>query len=216
NFNADGTYTTAMIHNQWDCQTIASPQNVGNGVEYGIFTWNQATGAIQLPAKAVIDTNGGCGFSDPGGENFGGSVTRVGNTIEIRESPGGPLIATAPAVESVPDTLVGGWVREAGNGTLLVFHADGTFLYVDPQSANLDPNNLYGQERGCYSTSGGSVTFTIDAACEPDGLASYDLNSAGGFLSVPAVTSLTVPYTVTGDTLAFNGSTITFKRTHPN
>ena len=202
-----------MIHNQWGCGTTASPQNVGNGIEYGVFKWTQSSGAFQLPTKAAIDTNGGCGLSDPGGTDFVGFITRVGNTIEVRETAGGPLLGTGTAVESTPNTLVGGWTREAGNGTLLVLHADGTFLYADPQSANLHPS-FYGQERGCYSASATQITFTIDAACQPDGLASYDLNFSGGLVAPPPVPSATLPFTLAGDTLTFNG--IVYKRTQPN
>jgi hypothetical protein len=207
-----------MIHNQWDCQTSASPQNIGNGVEYGVFNWNPATGLFQLPVDAVVDTNGSCGFSSPGGNGFGGFLTRVGNTIEVRETAGGPLVATAAAVESTANALVGAWVREANNGSLLVFGSDNRFLYVETQSAGLYPNG-YGQERGCYSAPAapattGQVAVDIGPGCRPDGLASYDMNSFGGLLNVPAVTLAFYNFTVFGDSLTFNG--VPYKRSKPN
>lgn len=215
NFNADGTYTTAMIHNDWAC---GGPRN-GNGVEYGVFRWTPATGEFLIPAPAAIDTNDECGFYSEG-DSFSGFITRVGNAIEIRLTQNGPVLATVPAVQSNPGTLVGAWVREAGNGSLLVFHADGTYLHVETQTYfpnQPSPTGLNGQERGCYTASApttGTVTVTIDADCRPDDLASYDLSPGGGLLSAPLVKARSYAFDLSGDTLNFNG--VVFKRTHPN
>src|SRR5262249_26025753 len=57
NFNADGTLTVVLASNDPDCG-----DRQGNGIEYGAFSWNQATGAVHLFDPPSIDTNGGCGF----------------------------------------------------------------------------------------------------------------------------------------------------------
>jgi hypothetical protein len=63
------------------------------------------------------------------------------------------------------------------------------------------------------------VTLTIEAACQPDGFAAYDLNNAlngaGGMFRAGAATTLSLPYTLeVDDTLSFFGRR--FTRTTPN
>jgi hypothetical protein len=216
NFNADGTFTTVMVHNDPDCNTTDDTRN-GNGVEYGFFSWDQATDAFAVPAAPVVDTNGGCGFADSGDfqDSFAGFVSRVGDGIELREPPGGgaPLF-TAPAVESVARSLVGAFVPEANNGMLLVFQSDGTFLWVETQLNGSFPLG-YGQERGCYTVSGSTVMLSLNASCRPDGFDAYDFNGASGLF--PNGVTLTGPWPFTfddPDTLRMFG--LVFKRTHPN
>jgi large repetitive protein len=215
NFNADGTFTTALIHNSTDCDTTNDTRQ-GNGAEYGIFTWDDSTGAFNLPVAPAVDTNGSCGFANPGdlSAGFGGTISRVGSTIELREIAGGPVIVTASAVESNPGSLVGAFVPEGNNGTLLVFHSDGTFLFAETQLLGLFPLG-YGQERGCYAASGSVVTMTLDASCRPDGFDAYDLNGNGGIFPSGVTSTLPLPFTFNdADTLVFLGNV--FKRTQPN
>jgi hypothetical protein len=216
NFNSDGTYTTALIHNDADCNIAGDVRN-GNGVEYGVFSWDDSTGVLELVGAAAVDTNGDCGFHDNGDLH----VTRVGNAVEIREFAGGPPVATASAVDSVAGTLVGAWIPEANNGELLVFDADGAFVWAETQEYIGLPGAAfhYGQERGCYAVNGSVVTLTIDATCRPDGFAAYDLNNApngaGGMFRAGAATALTLPFTLeVDDTLSFFGRR--FTRTSPN
>jgi hypothetical protein len=211
NFNADGTFTTALIHNGSDCNTATDTRN-GNGVEYGAFSWNQSTGVVQL--GTAIDTNGACGLVDSTDSSRNiGVISRVGDTIVGRDSPGAQVAFTATAVESDPASLVGAFVPEANNGWLLVFHSDGTFLWAETQTQGLFPVG-YGQERGCYTVSGGTVTLTIDSGCRPDGFAAYDLNGFGGQLPL-GVTSITRGFTLNDpNTLTISGRVL--KRTRPN
>lgn len=215
NFNADGTFTTALIHNSEDCDTT-NDRRQGNGVEYGIFSWDDSTDAFDLPASPVVDTNGSCGFASPGdlSGGFGGTISRVGATIELREAAGGPVIVTASAVDSNPGSLIGAFMPDGNNGTLLVFHSDGTFLFADTQLIALFPLG-YGQERGCYTLSGSAVTMTLDASCRPDGFDAYDLNGNGGIFPSGVTTTLPLSFTFNdADTLVFLGNV--FKRTQPN
>jgi hypothetical protein len=141
-------------------------------------------------------------------------VTRVNNTIEVRETPGGPLAGSATAVESNAGTVVGGWVAEAGNGVLAVFHADGTFMWADTQLVFNFPAG-YGAERGCYTVAGGTMTFTIAPTCQPDGLDAYDDNGLGFVFPVGVKTAGPVPFTLNDpNTLTIFGRV--FKRTAPN
>jgi hypothetical protein len=167
----------------------------------------------------VIDTNDGCGFWDPGTPPATPAFyfTRPNNnTIELRETAGGPILGTGVAVESTAGSLVGGWAPEAENGDLVVFHADGTFVWIDVQQPNLlGPPATYGQERGCYTASGGLLTLTVDTSCKPDGVAAYDFNGEGGLFRAAVKTISGVPYTLNdANTLTAFGRV--FKRTVPN
>jgi hypothetical protein len=234
-FNANGTLTTVFIHRDPDPEnedpladcSAADPlitQRNGNGIEYGIFNWDQATSSIALVATPQVDTNGDCGFWEPDEipPDPWGIAQRVGNTIQLSSPPGDPdpFSATATAVESVAGSIVGGWVPDANNGMLLVFHADGTFLFVETQHGFLPPSS-YGQERGCYTVSNpnSTITLTISPACRPDGFASYDLNAAGGAFPNGIPNTFTTvgpaPFTMPdANTLEFQGRV--FKRTQPN
>lgn len=215
NFNTDGSFTNALIHDSEDCNAGSDTRD-GNGVEYGAYTWNQATGAFALPAPPVVDTNGECGFANSGDfpDSFSGFIARVGQTIVLRETAGGPVLVTASAVESNPGTLVGAFGTEDNTGVLLVFHSDGTFLWAETQFNSLFPLG-FGQERGCYSVAGSSITLTIDASCRPDGFDAYDLNGNGGLLPIGVTTSAPLPFTLNdANTLTFLGNV--FKRTQPN
>jgi hypothetical protein len=213
-FNADGTFTTALVHNDSTCNTATDTRN-GNGVEYGVFNWNQTTTVFSLLAPPVVDTNGQCGFADA--EDFSRSVNNVpisrsGNTIAFN---GGDGLLTFTAVESDPLTLVGAFVPEVSNGVLLVFHADGTFLNVETQGRGAFGFNS--QERGCYSISGTAVTFTIGGTCRPDGFASYDFNGPYGIGSFGGSATTVGPWPFTIDsatTITLNG--VKYKRTQPN
>jgi hypothetical protein len=205
NFNADGTLTVASMQNEDDCGT-----RDGNGVEYGLFTWNQTTSAF-TPVAAAVDTNGGCGVYDDENfaDSFRGTLTRTGNSLIITD--GAEVFGTATAVESTPGTLVGGFVTQ-GNGVLLVLHSDGTFLFAETQSRL--PGPASGQERGCYTISGAEITFNIQAACRPDGVAASDLNGPYGIFQA-GMTAGPMPFTIDdANTVTIGG--VVYKRTQPN
>jgi hypothetical protein len=215
NFNPNGTFTTALVHNDTSCNTGSDARN-GNGVEYGVFNWKQSTGTLSFPVGAVVDTNGSCGLhGDPAQALQTFNVKRVGNGIELRETATGPLLGTATAVESDPTSLVGAFVPiGASDGELLVFHSDGTFLFAEVQQTGLYPLG-YGQERGCYSVSGSTVVLTVDASCRPDGQAALDLNLFGGLFAAGLTTTTSTPFTIVdADTISIFGGL--WKRTRPN
>jgi hypothetical protein len=209
NFNSNGTFTTALIQNDADCGGTRN----GNGVEYGVFTWNQATGAFHPVIAAAVDTNGGCGLVDDGNfaDSFNGTLTRVGNTLVGTD--GGQTVFTATAVESNPASLVGGFINEADNGILLVLHSDGTFLFAETQSRIVGPTN--GQERGCYTISGANITFSIASTCTPDGFPARDLNGPYGIFGTGVTSVGPMPFTIDNATTVTIGGAV-YKRTQPN
>ena len=215
NFSTNGTFTTSLMIGDVACNTTSSRLHtgLGNGVEYGIFTWNQSTSLLSVVNQPRVDSNGKCGFADPEDSTarYNGPLLRAGNTIVIQRN--GSAV-TFTAVDSNPATLVGGFVPEANNGTLLVFHPDGTFSFSETQRRG-GPGNF--QERGCYTVTGATVLLTVDNSCRPDGFRSYDLNGGYGLgffnSSTPSVGPL--PFTIDSPTaLTLNG--VTYRRTQPN
>ena len=214
-FNADGTFTTALIHNSPDCNAGNDTRN-GNGVEYGDSPGTSRPARSSCRSQPVVDTNGGCGFGDASdfSNSFSGFISRVGQTIVLRETAGGPVMVTATAVESNPGSLVGAFVPDANNG-----HAAGLSFGRHVPVCGDAADGLfplgYGQERGCYSVSGSVVTMTFDASCRPDGLDAYDLNGDGGIFPSGVTSTSPLPFTLNdANTLAFLGNV--FKRTQPN
>jgi hypothetical protein len=182
NFNADGTFTTALTLKDSTCNTATDSGN-GNGVEYGAFSWNSTTNGVTLPASAVaVDTSGSCGFYN-GGVPLSGIVVQKGlGTITVTAG-GAPVTLTAIASPNPTSSVVGAFVPEAGNGLLLVLHDDNTFMFAETQGG---AGRFSTQERGCYSVSGAQITFLVDASCRPDGFDAYDFNGPYGLGPFPA------------------------------
>jgi hypothetical protein len=195
NFNADGTFTTVLALRDSTCNTATDTRN-GNGVEYGTFTWNSTTNALTLPAPVAVDTNGKCGFSNSGTALPNMSVVKGAGSITVTAGPD-PAQLTAIAAPNPTTSVVGAYVPEAGNGLLLVLHADNTFMVAETQGRGAVSFNS--QERGCYSVAGSQITFVIDSLCKPDGFDSYDFNGPYGFGPFPAApTSGPWPFTLEG------------------
>ena len=215
NFNADGTFTTSLTLNDVGCD---SPPYVtrGNGLEYGVYSWDPATTRLTVARPPTLDTNGKCGFYDAETHrNNDNALVFADGTVTV------PIIdatATFTAVESDPTSLVGAYVPEANNGTLLVFHADGTFTFVETQR-RAGPDFLNGPERGCYSiVDTGALMLSINPSCRPDGFASYDHAGASGLIESSGDSrniTRTLPFTrVSADVLRLNG--VTYRRTRLN
>jgi hypothetical protein len=211
NFNADGTFTTSLMPSERACNPSNSVGSRG-GLEHGVYTWDAATTILSVPRTPVLDTNGRCGFFDfEELSSNDGSLVTTGDTITVQRND---TAVTYTAVESDPASLVGAFVPEANNGTLLVFHADGTFAFVETQR-RAAPLFLNGQERGCYTVSEETVELTIGVDCEPDGFVSYDYAGASGLVE-PAYDSETfsrrLPFTlVSSEVLRLNG--VIYRRT---
>lgn len=213
NFNADGTFTTSLVLIDSDCDPN-SPLLGGVGVEYGVYNWDSSSMVMSVPDWPLLDTNDACGFYDSVElSSYDAPLLIADNTVTIQRSDG-PV--TFSAVESDPTTLVGAFVPEANNGTLLVFHADGTFTFVETQRRGGAPF-LNGQERGCYTVSDATVELAIGDDCSPDGFASYDYAAASGLLEpVGGSTNFnrSLPFTFNSpDELTLDG--VRYRRTRP-
>lgn len=199
-FWPDGTYTLATRVNDPSCGA-----SNGNGVEYGVYNWNAATGAFTIRTGAV-DTNGSCGIWDPTASpatGFNGTLTKAGATITLTDSDG-PIVLTA--VSSTPSTLIGSFTFSAGNdGSFVTFLSDGTYILVEVQAYQLAVGSV-GFERGCYASTGSSFTPTLAAGCLPDGQSALDLNGVAGLSTAQGVP---IPYVITGpNTITVDGDVL--------
>lgn len=212
NFNADGTFTTSLLSDDRAC---GSAVLAGFGVEYGVYTWDASATAFSALFPMVMDNNGKCGLFDSDALSGDGRLLAVADdSISVQRNDGAVTFA---AVDSDPASLVGAFVPEANNGTVLIFHADGTFTFVETQR-RAGPLFLNGQERGCYVVSDTSVVLTIGDTCRPDGFRSYDYAGASGLMEPNTTREDAIrryPFTlVSPDTLRFND--VTYRRTRPN
>jgi hypothetical protein len=69
---ADGVYIYGSVENDDHCGN-----NKGNGVEYGVYTYDQASGDFAI-RSAVVDTNGDCGVWHNGSQ-FDGTLAVTGS-----------------------------------------------------------------------------------------------------------------------------------------
>lgn len=211
NFNADGTFTNSSMFVDPSC----GPRLLdGRGVEYGVYSWDDVTTVLSVPSVPLLDSNARCGFYDFDDLSSNDiPLTVSADTLTVQRAAG-PVTFTA--VESDPNSLVGAFVPEANNGTLLVFHADGTFTFVETQRI-AGPTFLNGQERGCYAIDGSNLLLTLSGECTPDGFPSYDDAAASGlvepsYTSAPSTQSL--PFSlVSPDVLRLND--VIYRRTRP-
>lgn len=135
-FLADGRYYLST-------DSTNDPQHTG--VEWGTWSWNEATGLVT--AHAVGDTNGDWGLaSDIDGDVYV-DITGTTATVTQPDSAQGES-ETRPRVTHVPGSIVGAWFLDSGYSQASVaFFADGTyFLGV----AGTDAAET-GVERGTYS-----------------------------------------------------------------
>lgn len=185
----DGTYVFASRRDDASC----GPSN-GNGVEYGVYTWNATTHAFSVLTGA-IDTNGGCGLWDNGSTppmGLNGTLTRSGDTLTLTTTDGSYVLT---AVTSTASTLIGSWTQAGDvDGGFLVFHPDNTYLHVQIQ-AGMGAGFPPGYERGCYVATGSSITFSLAAPCAPDGAPPLDLNGSAG---ASGVLDTAIPFVITG------------------
>ena len=100
---------------------------------------------------------------------------------------------------SDPATLVGAFTRADGtDGSYVVFQADGTYLYVDPQNSG-SLGGTQGYERGCYTVAGATFTVSFAPTCRPNGFPALDGNGTNGFSSRNGAA---IAFTITSATTA--------------
>jgi hypothetical protein len=201
-FWPDGTYAFASRSDDASCGL-----SNGNGVEYGAYRWNATTNAFAI-LSGTVDSNGGCGVWDNSvtpQEGLTGTLVRSGSTLTLT-TPDGAFVLTA--VTSTASTIIGSF-GQAGDkdGGFVVLLPDNTYLQVQAQANNIGGTGIFvGYERGCYTSTSSTVTFSLSGACQPDGFPPLDTNGTAGLsdggLGVP------IPYVITGpNTITFGGDT---------
>ena len=208
-FFPDGTFIFALRSDDSSCSA-----NNGNGVEYGVYRWNQMTGAFAF-VSVPVDTNGDCGVYDAGFVNTTpgqDTLTKSGTTLSFDSVENGQhTLYTLTPVPSVDGTLTGAWSNSAHlgftvfDGTNAVLSATtGSVLIVGQGS--IPP----GIEHACYSinpgtSSAGSLNFDFSNTCMPSGFASpVDTNGPNNGLSFNSGTP--TPFAVSGDFLTVNAA----------
>ena len=198
----DGTYAYASRLDDASCGNTN-----GNGVEYGVYTWNQATGAFAFVTGAV-DVNGSCGMWDGAASTpvgLSGTLVKSGGTLTLTTSSRTMVLT---AVTSTPSTIVGSFQATAEpDGGFIVFLPDNTYLSVQVQANGpAGAGILSGYERGCYSSTGSAITLSLSASCLPEGFPALDRDgtagASNGSLGIPLSIAITGPNTITvgGDT----------------
>jgi hypothetical protein len=207
---SDGTYIFALHQDDPDCL-----DNDGNGIEYGVYNWNQATGEFAL-LTSPIDTNGECGLGNDGILSYGTLVKNVDGTLtgsffDTNES-GDQFEFIFTPVASVDGTITGSW---GDNQSFVVIRPDNTFLHATTKSALPQVTTTPGIEHGCYTLVGtpenGTLSFSLAATCVVnDPQTAVDTTGAStGFSALLAP----LPITVTGDNaVAFGGPITPFYR----
>lgn len=200
-FYPDGTYIFGIHSDDNGC----GPSN-GNGIEYGVYLWNQTTHAFVF-VNAVIDTNGECGIANDAAPSAGGTLiknadgTLTTDTLDTNGS-GAHTIATWAPVPSTAGTLIGSWGRN--NQFFNVYAADDTLFSADSRSLVQIPATSPGIEDGCYTLSGttadGSYTVNLSATCAVSGTqTAVDATGAASGFSFFGNQAWT--FSITGDTM---------------
>jgi environmental stress-induced protein Ves len=193
----DGTYSYASRLDDPSCSGTT-----GNGVEYGVYNYNASTGAFAFLTGAV-DTNGRCGvFNNEVSAQVGlsGTLVKSGSTLTLT-TPAQSLVFTA--VTSTAGGLIGSYQSAGLNtGEFIVLQTDNTYLVVSTQANGPAGNGMQvGYERGCFTSTVSTITFTLATSCKPDGADIIDTNGKAGLsdggLNVPLSYLVTGPNTLT-------------------
>jgi hypothetical protein len=201
-FWPDGTYAFASRSDDASC----GPSN-GNGVEYGAYRWNATTNAFAI-LSGTVDSNGGCGVWDNSvtpQEGLTGTLVRSGNTLTLT-TVDGTFVLTA--VTSTASTIIGSFVQAGDkDGGFVVLLPDNTYLQVQAQANNIGGTGIFvGYERGCYTSTSSTITFSLSASCQPDGFPALDTNGTAG-LSDGGL-GIAIPFVITGpNTMTVGGDT---------
>lgn len=199
----DGTYLfTSREDDPAEC-----PVNSGNGVEYGVYTFNATTKMLRFE-NAALDTNGNCGLMEASlpvrvvsGVVQNGSTKVITATMDV---DGTARAFTFTPVASATGQLLGAWT-----GTRLgfvVYRSDATFLFASAETSR--DASISGIEEACYAGvaptgSSGGITFNFASGCMPHGSPAVDTTGTGtglsGFGTVP------LDAVVSGDTLSVGG-----------
>lgn len=215
-FFPDGVFIYAGIENTNGCGN--SPD--GNGIEYGVYDYDAATGAFSIK-DVVVDTNGGCGVWH-NNSRFDGTLVvsgaGQGTVLSLTLSSGGDVLFLVPVL-SIPGQLFGSFADAYHRNFWLFLQASGggvnflnTETQADPGATSLD--RVAGLEYACGalagSPAGGTLSPDFSATClapAPGADGPVDTNGTAGLSNHAGAWE----FSVVGDALTsstFNGTRI--------
>jgi hypothetical protein len=215
---ADGVYIYGSVENNGpNCGNT----NGGNGVEYGVYSYNASTGAFTIKS-AVVDTNGGCGVWN-NGARYTGTLAKSGtgqSTVLTLTLPGGAGQFDLVPVASTAGQVIGSWGNQYHKTFFVFLPAGGTSVYSFFATSQADTGTTsIGQEAGveyaCGSATaltGGTYTPDFSVACQvpaPGQDGAVDTNGTAGLSNLGG----SAPFTVSTDTLSAGE---TWTRIKPN
>jgi hypothetical protein len=183
-FLKDGTYFVISSN-------VPANQTGTNGFERGFYTWNSATGVIQI--DTLVDTNGDHGISSDN-DRAGITATVVGDTLSVVVSPGDtPTLVRLPQdLDGFAGTWIMGDPTVNDNSRLFVFRTDGTYLMAqdgDPASDGFGGHD--GMESGTYAfDASGNLTVTPALDTNGDWGLSDPIGQSRGVLDFDGLTGL--------------------------
>jgi len=199
---ADGVYVYGSVENNGpNCGTT----NGGNGVEYGVYNYNKATGAFAIKS-AVVDTNGGCGVWASGAARYTGTLAVANSgqaTVLTLTLAGGAGQFDLVPVASTTGQIIGSWANAYHKNFAVFLPAAGNALYyliteTQQDTAPTDAGQLAGLEYACATVTtltGGTLTADLSAACQapaPTTNGPVDTNGTSGLSNAGGPVSFTV------------------------
>jgi hypothetical protein len=212
-FFADGTFIYGGIENTTSCGDV----NDGNGVEYGVYNYDAATGAFAIKS-VVVDTNGGCGLWRNGASQVDGTLAVTGSgqsKVLSLTVPGRAAFDIVP-VESTTGHIIGSFSDAYRKSFWVFLPAGGSDIYffiaeTQSDTAPTSQGHVAGVEYACGRITGTTASGTLErifsAVClapAPGIDGPVDTNGTAGLSHVTGSWS----FAVSGDSLettTFNG-----------
>lgn len=214
-FFPDGVFVYAGIENTNGCGN--SPN--GNGIEYGVYHYDAATGAFAIKEVAV-DTNGGCGLWHNNSRSDGTlTVTGSGQAKVLSLTVSGGDVVFLTPVPSIPGQLFGSFADAYHRNFWLFLQASGGGVHFLDTETQADPaatanDRVAGLEYACGalagSPAGGTLSPDFGASClapAPGADGPVDTNGTAGLSNHTGAWE----FSVAGDALTgstFNGTRI--------
>jgi len=159
----DGVFVYANIENPKGC----GHRGDGNGVEYGAYDYDAATGAFSITA-VVVDTNGRCGVWADGRSRVDGTLTVSGSgqdKVLALDVTGGDALEFRP-VFSAAGQIYGSFADVYRRNFWLFLGADANNVYFLNTETQADPNagpttRVAGLEYACGALNGTASSGTM-------------------------------------------------------
>jgi hypothetical protein len=212
---ADGVYIYGSVENDDHCGS-----EHGNGVEYGVYTYDQASGSFVI-WSAVVDTNGDCGVWDNG--------SRFNGTLAVTSSGQGKVLTLTTSqgqlgfqpVDSTAGTIYGSFAdRYHRNFSLFIENGgpDDLYFFDTETQAGTGATSGHdaGVEYGCGKINGtpsaGTLHPDLHGGCKPPAPHHDDAVDTNGTSGLSSLSDW--DFTVVSDTLS--SSTFDGTRIEPN